>query len=44
MIQNMAALKTGARTDFECGYKLRECDQKEIEIEKELELFVEYDG
>jgi hypothetical protein len=34
----------GLRTDFECGYKLRECDQEEVEIEEELELFVEYDG
>ena len=40
----MATLETGARTDFECGYKLGECDQKEIEIEEELELFVEYEG
>lgn len=31
-------------TDFESWDKLRECDEEEVEIEEELELFVEDQG
>jgi hypothetical protein len=32
------------RTDLESRNELRKCDKKEVEIEKELELFVYDDG
>ena len=31
-----------ARTNLEGGYKLRESHEEEIQVEEELELFVEY--
>jgi len=33
----------GILTDLKGGYKLRKCNQKKIEVEEELELFVEND-
>lgn len=36
--------KREGRTDPECWYELGEGDEEEVEVEEELELFVEYDG
>jgi len=32
------------RTNLECRYELRQCDEKEIKIEKKLELLIEHQG
>ena len=32
-----------SRTNLQSGYKLRKRDQEEVQVEKELELFIEYD-
>jgi hypothetical protein len=33
-----------AQTDLESGNELGEGDEKEVKVEEELELFIEYDG